>query len=113
MADEVDDGSNSDSQSLSSAQQKTFSQGNASGVSSCSGNEHWIEIKLEDENGDPIPNESYVITGPGGEEHTGTLDANGFVRIDGLDPGQCDVSFPRLYERYRPSFAEGNMPGQS
>jgi hypothetical protein len=113
MPDKTDDGSSGAAQSLSSAQQKTLSQGDASGVTSCPTKKHWIEIKLEDENGDPIPNESYVITGPANEKHSGSLDANGFVRIDGLDPGQCDVSFPRLYKRYSPSIVEGNMSRQS
>jgi len=113
MPDGSDSGSSGDGQSLSSAQQKTLSQGDASGVAGCPTQQHWIEIKLEDENGDPIPNESYVIIGPANDKHTGSLDGNGFVRIDGLDPGECEVSFPRLYQRYRPTIVPGNTSGQS
>lgn len=101
--------------SLVSAQQKTLSRGNTTTVALCPPNqeEHWIEIKLQDENGDPVPNESYVITGPNGEEYTGSLDENGFVRIDGLNPGECAVTFPRLAERYAPDLVSGNLPAQS
>ncbi len=59
----------------------------------------WIEIHLEDEDGNHVPNEEYKIVVPDGTEITGTLDENGFARVDGIDPGQCKVSFPRLHHR--------------
>lgn len=101
-------GTSNSSQALNSAQQKTLSQSGADAKGGCPPPKHWIEVKLVDENGDPIPNEQYVITGPANEEHSGTLDGNGFVHIDGLDPGLCSVSFPNLYKRYRPTLAKGN-----
>lgn len=57
----------------------------------------WIEIHLEDEDGNPVPNEEYKIVAPDGSEHTGTVDEKGFARVDGLDPGQCKVTFPRMH----------------
>jgi len=122
MADETDaSGTNpdagdsgGDSSGLSAAQQETASRGNVEPVVSCPAKKkHWIEIKLQDENGDPIPNEPYVIIGPEGEKHSGSLDGNGFVHIDGLDPGECEVKFPELYKRYRPDLVTANLPGQS
>jgi type VI secretion system secreted protein VgrG len=57
----------------------------------------WIEIELVDEEGNPVPGERYEVTLPDGEQvASGTLDQNGFARIEGVDPGQCQVSFPSL-----------------
>ncbi len=56
----------------------------------------WIEIKLVDEQGDPVPGEPYSVTLPDGESvAAGTLDDKGFVRIDGIDPGTCQITFPQ------------------
>jgi type VI secretion system secreted protein VgrG len=56
----------------------------------------WIEIKLVDEQNDPVPGEPYSITLPDGETvASGTLDEKGFARIDGIDPGTCNIAFPQ------------------
>jgi type VI secretion system secreted protein VgrG len=58
---------------------------------------HWIEIKLLDEDQNPVPGEQYRITLPDGETVAeGTLDDKGSARVDGIDPGTCQVSFPNL-----------------
>jgi type VI secretion system secreted protein VgrG len=55
----------------------------------------WIEIELRDEAGKPVPGEPYEIVLPDGETvASGTLDENGFARVDGIDPGACKVTFP-------------------
>ena len=57
----------------------------------------WIEIEMVDEDGDPVPGQAYSITLPDGETVAeGTLDEKGFVRIDGIDPGTCKITFPNL-----------------
>lgn len=57
----------------------------------------WIEIELVDEEGDPVPGERYAIVLPDGKTVAeGTLDENGFARVEGIDRGQCRVSFPNL-----------------
>jgi type VI secretion system secreted protein VgrG len=56
----------------------------------------WIEIELIDEEDNPVPGEQYKITLPDGSVKTGTLDQNGFARVDGIDPGTCKVTFPNL-----------------
>ena len=58
---------------------------------------HWIEIQLNDEDGNPVPGEPYKITLPDGTTVAdGTLDDKGFARVDNIDPGTCQVTFPNL-----------------
>ena len=57
---------------------------------------HWIEIELVDEDGNPVPGEQYSITLPDGSVASGTLDGQGKARVDGIDPGTCQVTFPNL-----------------
>ena len=56
----------------------------------------WIEIELVDEEGNPVPGEAYKVTLPDGKVASGTLDAKGFCRIEGIDPGTCQITFPKL-----------------
>lgn len=56
----------------------------------------WIEIELVDEAGEPVPGERYEITLPDGRVASGTLDDRGFARVDGIEPGTCQVTFPEL-----------------
>lgn len=54
----------------------------------------WIEIELLDMADQPVPNIRYVIELADGSARTGTLDQRGRARVDGIDPGQCNVRFP-------------------
>lgn len=57
----------------------------------------WIEIELVDKQGKPVPGEPYKVTLPDGETFAeGTLDEKGYARVDGIEPGTCKVTFPRL-----------------
>ncbi len=57
----------------------------------------WIEIELVDEDKKPVPGEKYKVFLPDGESVAeGSLDDKGFVRIDGIDPGTCKITFPEL-----------------
>ncbi len=56
----------------------------------------WIEIELVDEEDNPVPGERYQITLPDGSVAEGSLDEKGFARVDGIDPGTCQVTFPEL-----------------
>ena len=58
----------------------------------------WIEIKLIGEDDKPIPGEAYRVELVDGSVQEGRLDAEGFVRIDQIDPGTCTVTFPALDE---------------
>jgi type VI secretion system secreted protein VgrG len=59
---------------------------------------HYIEIKLLDMNGNPVPGERYRVTVPDGRVAEGTLDENGYARVEGFDPGQCRIEFPDMDE---------------
>ena len=56
----------------------------------------WIEIELVDEEDEPVAGERYEIALPDGSVKKGTLDQNGFARVEGIDPGNCQVTFPGL-----------------
>lgn len=58
----------------------------------------WIEIQLIGEDGKGIPGERYRITLPNGSVRQGVLDGQGLARVEGIDPGQCEVTFPALDE---------------
>ena len=58
----------------------------------------WVEIALIGMDGRPIPSEKYRIALPGGELREGVLDERGCARVDGIDPGTCQISFPALDE---------------
>ncbi len=58
---------------------------------------HWIAIKLEDEEGKPVPGEQYRITLPDGETLAeGSLDEKGEAKVENIDAGNCKVTFPNL-----------------
>jgi hypothetical protein len=56
----------------------------------------WIEIILEDDEGNRVPDTEYLVTASDDSEHSGVLDEEGFARVDGIQPGACRVSFPLL-----------------
>jgi hypothetical protein len=56
----------------------------------------WISIELKDPDGNAIPGEDYRIELPNGRIVEGKLDRFGMAGVDGIDPGQCKVCFPRL-----------------
>jgi hypothetical protein len=61
--------------------------------------EHWVEIELVWGDGKPAAGERYRIMTPDGQEVRGTTDARGRARVDGIvRDGQCEVSFPDLYD---------------
>jgi type VI secretion system secreted protein VgrG len=53
-------------------------------------------FRLVDEKGHPVPNASYTVTLPDASIMSGTLDDQGFVRFDDIDPGQCKITFPKI-----------------
>lgn len=56
----------------------------------------FIAIRMRGEDGQPVPAVRYRITLPDGSAQEGLLDDQGSARIDGIQPGQCEVTFPEL-----------------
>lgn len=54
----------------------------------------WISIKLVDQDDHVVPGEPFRIKLPDGSSVEGQLDLGGQARISGIDPGNCQVSFP-------------------
>lgn len=71
-------------------------QGGGPGGGGNSPKTSWIEIELLDSGGKPVAGEEYLCELPDGTVDTGTLDNEGLVRIEGIVPGTCRVSFPKL-----------------
>jgi hypothetical protein len=64
----------------------------------------WVEIRLIDEEGNPVPHVAYDVTLPDGGRHTGRLGADATLTFTNIDPGQCKVTFPDLDGReWRPA----------
>lgn len=54
----------------------------------------WVEVRLIDQNGKPVPNAKYRLKITDGSVREGSLDDDGRVRVNGIDPGSCTVWFP-------------------
>jgi hypothetical protein len=56
----------------------------------------WIAVELVDDKGKPIANERFRIQLPDGSYEEGHLDVGGQVRVDDIDSGTCQVTFPDM-----------------
>ncbi len=58
----------------------------------------WIELQLVYEsNGLPVAGMAYEVKLPDGETvASGSTDDKGIARVDSIDPGSCQISFPSL-----------------
>ncbi len=74
-------------------------------VAPCPLKQFWVEIELVDEDGTPVPNEPYWARLSDNREVTGTLDANGYARHEGIPTGSCLVRFPNRDKRDFQSFS--------
>ncbi len=57
--------------------------------------DHWIELHLADDSGQPVPFEPYEIQFSASYVVSDYLDENGFARVEGLPGGRPKVIFPR------------------
>ena len=56
----------------------------------------FVEFRLLNTELQPIPNETFNLTLPDGKVVNGKLDSNGFVRVDDVPRGKCQIRFPNL-----------------
>jgi len=72
----------------------TVQVGNAIGRSDLLEFKDYIEINLKDVKGKPIGNAKYRVFFDNGEVKEGTLDSNGYKKVDKVPPGKWRVEFP-------------------
>ena len=53
----------------------------------------WIEVKLQDDEGNAIPDKEYALYLPNGEIKKGKLDGNGTAKVEDIPPGKCQIKF--------------------
>jgi hypothetical protein len=71
--------------------------GTASNANQSNQKKSWIEIEMVDEDNNPVPGEKYrIILTDNKTFAEGTLDEKGFARVEGIEPGSCKVTFPKL-----------------
>ena len=58
----------------------------------------WVEVRLVGEDGAPVAGARFRLQLPDGEVREGTLDDSGAARVQGLDRGNCQLTFPELDE---------------
>ena len=56
----------------------------------------WVAIRLMDQDGQPLAGEAYRLVTPDGTVQEGSLDETGEAFVNGIDPGECQISFPKL-----------------
>lgn len=56
----------------------------------------WIEFEVVDEDGKPIRGEHYRLELPDESIVEGIVGDDGKIRLEGIEPGQCKISFPDL-----------------
>ncbi len=56
----------------------------------------YIELEMLTEAGEPCAGERYLVVTSDGKKKNGSLNNKGFARINGIEPGNCKVTFPNL-----------------
>jgi hypothetical protein len=54
----------------------------------------WIQIKLCDDNGNPMANKQFIVHFSDGTSQKGTLDSSGKAQIASISPGPIQVEYP-------------------
>ena len=60
----------------------------------------WIEFRLEDTSGNPVPNQRWRVTLPDGQVQEGLTDARGLVCLTGVAPGDAKIEWIGASTRY-------------
>ncbi len=62
-------------------------------VQACKNDPHWIEFRLVDQDGNPVPGEPYRVRLPDQSLHTGQTDEEGKVRFECITAGEATICF--------------------
>ena len=63
----------------------------------------WIGVRVVDVEDQPVPGVAYRITLPDDSVAEGTTDDKGRARVEGFEPGNCKIEFPKLdHDCWRP-----------
>jgi hypothetical protein len=65
-------------------------------VQPCRATTSWVEFRLIDAAGDPVPGECYEVRLADESLHTGRLSRDGHVRFDGIVSGTARIRFPGI-----------------
>jgi N-acetyl-anhydromuramyl-L-alanine amidase AmpD len=65
----------------------------------------FVELEVVDLGGNPVPSEAYELDLPHGVTRTGSLDARGKLRLEGLPPGDCTLRLPDVTQAFAPTTA--------
>ena len=66
--------------------------------------QNWVAIELKNADGTPAAGAAYRIVAPDGSVIDGQLDSAGRARVDGVTPGQCQITFPDYHSQaWRPA----------
>jgi hypothetical protein len=68
-------------------------------VQPCENTKTWVEIRLVDADENPVGGIGYRLKLPDSSIREGVLGDDGTARVDGILPGQCEVSFPDIDAR--------------
>ncbi len=72
----------------------------------------WIELQLVDDRGAAVPLEPYELITPEGQRRSARLDERGLARLDHLQAGSCQITFPRIDGReWGPTVPVPPLPG--
>jgi len=61
-------------------------------ISPCTSKD-WIDFRLVDASGKPMPGVGYRLESSDGQSAEGVTDENGCAGHDGLDPGKCRITW--------------------
>jgi hypothetical protein len=58
--------------------------------------DQWVEFRLVNGQDEPIPDQPFELTDPAGKKISGTLDSQGYAKVEPVKAGSCTVYFPEL-----------------
>jgi len=65
-------------------------------IQPCRDTQSWIEVRLVDQDGTPIPGERFELRLPDQSLQRGRLDASGSVRFEAIVAGTATIAFPGI-----------------